>query len=103
MDQKKFRVEVDPDIADLVPQFLENRNKDLLSLEELLASKNTTAISQLAHKIKGSAAGYGFTELSRIAAEMEVSAKKENLPEIQKLYKEAREYLATVVVIYPGK
>lgn len=102
MDQKQFRVEIDPDIADLVPQFLENRNKDLLSLEELLTSKNTNAISQLAHKIKGSAAGYGFVELSRIAADMEVEAKSDNFSAIQKLYKEAREYLATVVVVYPS-
>lgn len=101
MNQKPFRVEIDPDIADLVPQFLENRNKDLLSLEELLISKNMNAISQLAHKIKGSAAGYGFAELSRIAAEMEVVAMGDDLSTIQKLYNEARDYLATVVVVYP--
>jgi HPt (histidine-containing phosphotransfer) domain-containing protein len=101
MEHKQFRVEVDPDIADLVPQFLENRNKDLLSLEELLASKNANDIAQLAHKIKGSAAGYGFTDLSRIAAEMEIAAKDSNFQVIEKLYKDACQYMAEVVVVYP--
>ncbi len=96
-----FKVEIDPDIADLVPQFLENRNKDLLSLKELIQSKNSTAIAQLAHKIKGSASGYGFDELSRIATAMETAAKVDNFSAIHKLHVEALEYLSTVQVIYP--
>ena len=102
MKENRFRVEVDPDIADLVPQFLENREKDLLSLQELIVSKNASSISQLAHKIKGSAAGYGFEELSQIAASMEIAAKEENFILIQKLYKDAQDYLASVDVVYPN-
>lgn len=101
METTKFKVEVDPDIADLVPQFLENRKKDMLSLEELIESKNIYAISQLAHKIKGSAAGYGFEELSRIAAKMEEAAKQNDLFSIQKLFSDASKYLQDVEVIYP--
>lgn len=101
MEVSKFRVEVDPDIADLVPQFLENRQKDMLSLQDLIESKNIYAISQLAHKIKGSAAGYGFDELSRIAAKMEEAAKQNDLASIQKLYTDAASYLKDVDVVYP--
>jgi HPt (histidine-containing phosphotransfer) domain-containing protein len=101
MADSRFRVEIDPDIADLVPQFLENREKDLLSLEDLIRSKNASSISQLAHKIKGSAAGYGFDELSQIAASMETAAKEENFHLIEKLYQDAQQYLKSVEVIYP--
>lgn len=75
MAMAKIKVEIDEDLQDLIPQFLENRKKDNESLQSLVAQKDLTAIAQLAHKIKGAAAGYGFIDLSAMAAEMEKAAK----------------------------
>lgn len=74
----KIRVEIDADLQDLIPQFVENRRKDIESLQGLVANHDLTAIAALAHKIKGAAAGYGFADLSAIAAEMEKEAKGNN-------------------------
>lgn len=71
----KTKIEIDADLQDLIPQFLENRKKDIASLETLVAQKDLVAIAALAHKIKGAAAGYGFNDLSSMAAEMEKAAK----------------------------
>ncbi|MDG0817251.1 Hpt domain-containing protein [Bdellovibrio svalbardensis] len=71
----KIKVEIDADLQDLIPQFLENRKKDIASLQELIAKQDLTAIAQLAHKIKGAAAGYGFVDLSNMASDMEKAAK----------------------------
>lgn len=77
----KSIVEIDADLQDLVPQFVENRKKDIETLRQLVQKDDLEAISQLAHKIKGAAAGYGFNELSDLAAQMEKASKKnENAP-----------------------
>lgn len=81
----KVKVEIDADLQDLVPQFVENRKKDIDSFELFIEKNDLTAIAQLAHKVKGAAAGYGFTELSQLAAEMEKAVKagdQHALPEI---------------------
>lgn len=83
----KTRVEIDADLQDLVPQFVENRKRDITSLEQLIEKGDLVAVAQLAHKIKGAAAGYGFTELSELAAHLEKSikdGKESNLADIVK-------------------
>ncbi|HEX7673323.1 MAG TPA: Hpt domain-containing protein [Bdellovibrio sp.] len=71
----KTKIEIDADLQDLIPQFLENRKKDIASLQALIDQKDLVAIAALAHKIKGAAAGYGFADLSSMAAEIEIAAK----------------------------
>ncbi len=102
MISKKIQIKIDPDIADLIPQFIENRHNDIHSLEELITAGNFEAISQLAHKIKGSAGGYGFDGLSTIAAKMETAAKQSNLTDVKNLFAQAQEYLNSVEIIYPS-
>lgn len=102
MMNKKIQIKIDPDIADLIPQFIENRHNDLHSLSEIIDASNFEAIAQLAHKIKGSAGGYGFDGLSAIAAKMEVAAKQSNLEEAKSLLVQAQEYLNSVEIIYPN-
>lgn len=71
----KIKVEIDQDLQDLIPQFIENRKKDIESLQTLVEKNDLVAIAQLAHKIKGAAAGYGFADLSTMASELEKAAK----------------------------
>jgi signal transduction histidine kinase/HPt (histidine-containing phosphotransfer) domain-containing protein len=62
---------VDPEIADLIPGYIQNRHEDLVELEEAADSANFTLLADIGHRIKGSAGGYGFDGLALIAADIE--------------------------------
>lgn len=96
----KVTVEIDADLQDLIPQFIENRKKDIESLVELVEKKDLTAIAQLSHKIKGAAAGYGFTELSDLAAQMEVAAKSNNATPLPDLVRRMKVHFLNIDIRY---
>lgn len=96
----KTKIEIDADLQDLIPQFLENRKKDIETLEKLVSEKNIEAIAQLAHKIKGAAAGYGFNELSDIAGQMEILAKKNEDAPLSDLVKKMKAHFSNIDIHY---
>jgi HPt (histidine-containing phosphotransfer) domain-containing protein len=73
--QKPVLVDIDIDLQDLIPQFLMNRKNDVAQLVQLSEQNDLPAIAQLAHKIKGTAAGYGFADLSDYASQLELISK----------------------------
>ena len=78
MTQAKKKIDIDQDIQDLIPQFMENRKLDFIALDKLLIQNDYDQIARLAHKIKGTAGGYGFAELSNYASEIEDYAKHQD-------------------------
>ncbi|WII72121.1 Hpt domain-containing protein [Bdellovibrio sp. 22V] len=96
----KVKVEIDADLQDLIPQFVENRKKDIESLDQLVEQNDLPAVAALAHKIKGAAAGYGFAELSELAAQMEKSAKNNESGPLKDLVKKMRIHFLNVEIHY---
>ena len=96
----KSIVEIDADLQDLVPQFVENRKKDIETLRELVQKDDLGAISQLAHKIKGAAAGYGFNELSELAAQMEKASKGNDHDPLPELVKRMEAHFLNIEIRY---
>ena len=68
-------VEVDADLADLIPQYLDNRWSDLKFARQLLAKGDFTLLARMGHRIRGSAASYGFAGLGQISKMLEDAAQ----------------------------
>ncbi len=66
---------VDPDIADLVPDFLANRAKDVEILRAALEGGELDEVRRLGHNMKGTGRGYGFDRITEIGAAIEEAAK----------------------------
>ncbi|OGP52713.1 MAG: phosphotransferase [Deltaproteobacteria bacterium RBG_13_52_11] len=96
----KIIVHVDPDIADLIPGFLENRHKDIKTMGEALAQGDFDAIRLLGHSMKGAGGSYGFDAITDIGKSLEQAAIAKNFAEIQSLVKELSAYLDRVEVVY---
>src|SRR4030042_2523090 len=96
----KIIVHVDPDIADLIPGFLENRHKDIKTMGEALAQGDFDAIRLLGHSMKGAGGSYGFDAITDIGKSLEQAAIAKNFAEIQSLVKELSAYLDGVGVVY---
>lgn len=69
----------DPEIASLVPEFLANRRSELAMFREALAAGDFARIQAAAHKTKGTGRGYGFAEISRFGAAIELAAHEQDV------------------------
>jgi HPt (histidine-containing phosphotransfer) domain-containing protein len=95
-DKEKIIIKVDPEIADLIPGFLQNREKDINIMESSLTAQNFEQIERLGHSMKGSGAGYGFDGISEIGKVIEMAAKEKDIEKIRKGIEDLRDYLGRV-------
>jgi HPt (histidine-containing phosphotransfer) domain-containing protein len=98
--EEKIIVHVDPEIADLIPGFLENRRKDIKAMAEALKQGDFETIRVLGHSMKGAGGSYGFDGVTDIGKALEDAAKSTNAEEIRRSVGELAAYLARVEVIY---
>lgn len=91
---------IDPDIADLVPGFLENRRRDIDKSTEALAKGDFAALAMLGHTMKGAGAGYGFDEITVIGAAMEQAAKQADVDGVRAAINRLSTYLEHVEIRY---
>ena len=98
--RSKIIVNVDEEIEDLIPGFLENRRKDVNTLQEALTHGDYETIRTLGHAMKGAGGGYGFDAITDIGSSLEIAAKQNNTEEIRKGIDELTDYLERVEVVY---
>lgn len=99
-DNKKIVATVDADLEDLIPEYLENRQKDILQINVDLEKNDFENIRILGHSMKGSGGGYGFDKITEIGAMIEQSAQSRNSGEIKKQIEELSSFLEKIEVIY---
>jgi CheY-like chemotaxis protein len=67
---------VDPDIADLVPAYVDNRLADIARAREELGRQGFSEVQRIGHSMKGSGAPYGYPELTGLGAALEEAAER---------------------------
>ena len=97
---EKIIVEVDVDLEDLIPGFLERRQQDLHDFREALARADFEQILKLAHTLKGVGGGYGFDAITSICEQIHQAAESRAVEEIETKLAELTDYLARVEVVY---
>lgn len=97
--QEKIKVSVDPEIMDIVPGFLDNRKKDVMSMLEALENGDYETIRMLGHSMKGSGGGYGFDTISEIGNSIEQEAKNRNVKGIRRNIEELATYLERIEIV----
>ena len=98
--EEKIIVHVDPDIADLIPGFLENRHKDIKTMGEAVTQGDFEAIQVLGHSMKGAGGSYGFDAITDIGKALEQAAIAKDSGGIKKSVQELSAYLDCVEVVY---
>ena len=93
-----FIVEIDNDLEDIVPGFLENRKNDVVDLQAFYEKREFKEIERIGHKVSGSSGGYGFHLLGKIAKEIELNAAEENEEKVSNLITDFIEYVEKVEV-----
>jgi HPt (histidine-containing phosphotransfer) domain-containing protein len=96
----KVTVYVDPDLAEIVPGFLENRRRDVQSLQTALQQDDLKTIRVLGHRMKGDGGGYGFETISAIGEALELAVVREDRSAIERQTSELNDFLTRLEVVY---
>jgi HPt (histidine-containing phosphotransfer) domain-containing protein len=96
----KISVRVNKDLKDLIPGFLENRQKDIKAIREALAHNDYEMVQILGHSMKGSGGGYGFDRITEIGSALEQAAKNKNSEEVKKWVNQLVTYLERIDILY---
>lgn len=74
----KYLVEIDAEIIEIVPTFIEHRWQDVASLQDALAHADPSLIRKVAHNLKGSGRSFGFDTVTALGVRLERAARAEN-------------------------
>ena len=92
-------VQIDPEIEEIVPIFLQNRLDDVGSINEALQQGDFETIRILGHSMKGAGGGYGFDSITEVGQYLEQAAKEKNFKMVRKQVEYLAAYLERVVVV----
>jgi len=92
-------IEMSPGLEDIVPGYLANRRREVPEMIVLLAASDFARLAFLGHNLKGTAAGYGFPDLTRLGAALERSADQMDGGTLRSLMNELGDYLDRVQLI----
>jgi histidine phosphotransfer protein HptB len=98
-NMERVTVEVDPDLIDLIPDFLTRKRADLETMKGALESGDLATIASVGHKIKGEGGSFGFDTLSEIGAALEQCGKRGDRDSAKRLVSDLSEYLGKVDVV----
>lgn len=100
MTDPKPTVTVAKDLADLIPVFFRNRQKEVETLRSLLAGDDFEQLRHLGHRMKGVGNSYGFATVSEIGKRIEDGARSADHNAIDACISEYADYLSKVQVVY---
>jgi len=98
-DGDGFVVRPDPEIAHLLPGFINHRREDIAVIRRALEQKDYAAIADLCHKMAGVGTSFGLEPVSRFGRAMELAAKRRDSQGIAKPLEELSGYLQRVRVV----
>lgn len=97
---ERIIVQGDPDLEDLIPGFLNNRQEDVRIIAEALQGGDMDRIRIIGHSMKGAGGGYGFDAITDFGAEIEQAAIANDADGISAATDKLVDYLQRVDVVY---
>lgn len=104
-DEDAIVVRVDPDLEDLIPSFMANRQVDVQTIGNALDRHDFIMLRRLGHSLCGAGAAFGFDRVSAIGAQLEAAALASNPERVRDVAVELAAYMRRVVIVYeaPGE
>ena len=96
----KIVVQIDEEIKEIIPNFLEGREKDINLFKVAIDAEDFDQLESIGHKLKGNAGSYGFHKMSEYGAGIEIAAKSKELAKIKSLVGEFEEHFENIEIEY---
>jgi len=100
MSESSYTVTVPKDLEDLIPMFMSNRKKELVTLRSALTALDLEQLRQLGHRMKGVGNSYGFEKVSLLGKRIEDGARSGDRAALEACIAEYDDYLARVSIVY---
>lgn len=98
MEEQFYTAFVDESVADLIPEYLNNRRKEIKLLQGYLAAGDLGKIGEIAHRMIGVGTPYGFHHVTSLAKIIRETALGNDAGTLTELLKEYEHYIAHVTV-----
>ncbi|MEZ4705251.1 MAG: hypothetical protein R3A11_08715 [Bdellovibrionota bacterium] len=83
-----------PDLVHLIPDFIDQRSRELVFLEKLLAAKDFEGMEKISHQWSLVSKPYGFGYLATLGGVLENESVLQNTSRCEEILSEIRRYLA---------
>ncbi|MBH0205162.1 MAG: Hpt domain-containing protein [Nitrospira sp.] len=93
-------VHIDASFEPLIPKFLTNRKKEVVTMQTALAAQDFETVRTVAHGMKGAGGSYGFDRITDMAAVVEQAAKTGDASTLERDLPALGSYLDQVKVVY---
>jgi chemotaxis protein histidine kinase CheA len=100
MSSEKKIVYIDQDFKEIVPEFIEAFNQNILEIKDYLKAEDYYALRVIGHNLKGTGGGYGFDEISDIGHKLNMAAKEKDSKSIDELIPDLESYFSRITIIY---
>lgn len=100
MTTKTNLVYVDPELEEIMPDYLENRRKEIPVLRQALKEQTFQPIEFIGHKMRGTGPGYGLQELGTLGGILETAAQKKDPKTIETAVTALQNYLDCLEIKY---
>jgi len=94
----KIRLNVEPALRELVPDFLENRRRDLERMRQALHAGDLAAIRDVGQNIRCFSRVYGFDQLTALGEEIRCAADECSTMRIVHLQGQLADYLSRIEI-----
>lgn len=95
-----IKVNIDPDLEDLIPEFLEELNLEMKNMQQAIQNEDFETLRRLAHGYKGASGNYDIKELFNIYLKLENAAKTKNKDKCQMYFDDADHFLEKMQINY---
>ncbi len=91
-------IEVDKDLADIFPMYLQRKREELIEIEKAIQSSDFSTLKTIGHKLKGNAASYGLNQLGEYGKALEKAAIDQKKEEAALILPQMTQYLKSIEV-----
>lgn len=91
---------IESDLEELIPGFMQNREKDVRDLRIALANNDMDEVALLGHSLKGVGGGYGFDFVTEMGREIEEASKTGQNVLVEQLIEQLATMLDNITIIY---
>jgi len=93
-------VHIDRSFEPLIPRFMANRQKEIVTMRQALTGQDFETVRSIAHGMKGVGGSYGLDRVTELAATIEQAAKSADAPTIHQHLHILEGYLNGIRITY---
>ncbi len=93
-------VHIDASFEPMMPRFMANRKKELVTMRQALTGRDFETVRSVAHGMKGVGGSYGFDRVTELAAAVEQAAKSADAATITQQLHTLEDYVKNIRIAY---